>query len=159
MFPDMVPFDTYTATALAFVIEKATNESVPIILFAACGGPNDFVFTSVETKTTSNYIYDSGMGPTTVEVDSSVIEISAKRSQLARAFTICLLLVNWALAIGSTYVTLVVVVRKERVHEGVLLLPVTLVLTIPTLRGLYVGSPPFGIYLGKSQSLRYQFED
>ena len=154
MFPDMVPFDTYTATALAFVIEKATNESVPIILFAACGGPNDFVFTSVETKTTSNYIYDSGMGPTTVEVDSSVIEISAKRSQLARAFTMCLLVINSALTVGSAYVTLLVVVRKEGIKEAVVLLPVTIVLTIPALRGLYVGSPPFGIFFGGFQALR-----
>ena len=61
-----------------------------------------------------------------------------------------LLLINWALALGSTYVTVVVVVRRDKVHDGVLLLPVTIILTIPTLRGLFVGSPPFGIYLGRS---------
>ena len=156
-YADMVPFDTYFVGALAFVIEKATNHSVPIVTFAACEGSDNFVISSVETPTTSNYTYDSGTGPTTIEVNSSTIEISARRSQLAQAFTMCLLLINWTLALGSTYVTLIAVFSEEKVHEGVLLLPVTLVLTVPALRGLYVGSPPFGIYLGRSRVLRFWF--
>ena len=157
----MVPFDIYFATAFAFVVEKATNKTVPIILFAACEGSDNFVVSSeaAEKPVKNNYTYDPGTGPTTIEVDTSVIYVTAKRTQLAQAFTIYLLLINWALTIGSTYVTLVVVVRRKRVHEGVLLLPVTLVLTIPTLRGLYAGSPPFGIYLGRSKTLGVWLED
>lgn len=146
--PDMVPFDTYSVSLLVFVIERATNASVPIVTFAACEGSNNFFLSSVETQMISTRSYNPGTGPTTEEVHTSTIEITAIRSQLAQAFTLCLLLINWALAIGSTYVTVAVVIRKERVNEGVLLLPVTIVLTIPTLRNLYVGSPPFGIYLG-----------
>ena len=155
--PNLVPFDTYSVSALAFVIEKGTNNSVPIATFAACQGSDNFVISSVETPTARNYTYDPGTGQITVEVESSTIKITAKRSQLAQTFTMCLLLINWALTIGSTFVTLVVVVRKERVHEGVLLLPVTLVLTVPALRDLYVGSPPFGIFIGRSQALRSWF--
>jgi len=31
---------------------------------------------------------------------------------------------------------------------GVALLPITVILSIPAIRNLYVGSPPLGIYLG-----------
>ena len=148
--PSMVPFDDYYVAVNAFVIEKETNKPVPIVAFGACEGADDFFISSVEGQAKINYTYDPGTGPTTMEVDSSVTSLTVKRSHLAQAFTMCLLIINWALAIGSTYITLAVVIRRERVHEGVLLLPVTLVLTIPTLRGLYVGSPPFGIYFGRS---------
>ena len=46
-------------------------------------------------------------------------------------------------------------VRREGVNDTVLLLPVTLVLVIPALRRLYPGSPPFGIYLGRSPAPRF----
>lgn len=71
-----------------------------------------------------------------------------KRSMLARAFTMCMLLVNWALTAGSVYITLIVAIRKERVNDAVPLVPVTAVLTVPAIRALYVGSPPFGIFIG-----------
>ena len=145
---NMVPFDTYSLSALMIVIEKATNKSVPIITFAAGEGPDNFVVSSYDMWTKSNYTYDSGTGPTTVEVDSSVIQIGVKRSQLAQAFTMCLLIVSSALTIGSIYLMFLVIFGREGVDNAVLLLPVTIILTIPALRSLYPGSPPFGIYVG-----------
>ena len=155
--PDMVPFDTYSASLVAFVIERATNNSVPIVTFAACEGSDKVFISSVGTSMISTRNYDPWTGLTTADVYSSLTKITAIRSQLAQAFTICLLLIDWALALGSAYVTFIVVVAKENVHEGVLLLPITIVLTIPTLRDLYVDSPPFGIYLGRSWVLRFWF--
>jgi len=151
---DMAPFDAYSLTAIVFVIEKETNKSVPIIAFGAGEGPKNFVVSSKNSRTLSNYTYDSGMGPTTVEVESSVISVAVKRSQLAQAFTVCLMLINSALTVGSAYVTILVLTEKERVHEGIFLFPVTVVLTIPALRSLYPGGPPFGIYIGGSRALR-----
>jgi len=154
---DTVPFDVYVLKTFVFVIERATNESVPILKFAAGEGPDNFVLSSVGGQTNNTWTYDPGTGPTTVVVESSWIEITVKRSQLARAFTVCLLLVNTALTAGSVYVTLLVVVRREGVNDALLLLPVSTILTIPALRGLYVGSPPFGIYLGTPLALGSQF--
>ena len=157
--PHMAPFDTYSLTALVFVIEKATNTSVPIITFAAGEGPDNFVISSFEMQTKSNYTYGPGTGTNIVEVESRAIVMTVKRSQLANAVTVCLLLVNSILTVGSAYVTFLVVVRRERTNSTVLFIPVTIVLTIPVLRGLYVGSPPFGIYLGTSQDPRPQFDN
>lgn len=134
---DKVPFDSYSFQAFAFVIEKATNKSVPIITFAAGEGPNGFIVSYTEEAVTSTYTYDSGTGPTTVEVPSRIALITIKRSRLALAFTLCLLLVDSGLAVGSAYVMLLVFFRRDALDSTVLLLPVTIVLTIPTLRGLY----------------------
>lgn len=141
------------------MIEKDRGTSVPIIAFAASGKPDNFIIESTEWQTKSKYTYDSGTGPTVGEVESRVIRVTAKRMPLAQAFTIFVLVVNSALAIGSAYVTLLVHFKKDGVHDAVLLLPVTIVLTIPALRNLYVSSPPFGIYLGGSQLLKPQFND
>ena len=154
---EAVPFDAYLLTAFVFVIERATNKSVPILRFAAGDGPDDFVLSSVNRRMNSTWTYDSETGPTTVVVESNVIDITVKRSQLARAFTICLLFINTALTVGSVYVTLLVIVRREAVNDALLLLPVSTVLTIPALRSLYVGSPPFGIYLGMFPALGSRF--
>ena len=154
----LAPFDSYEAEISGFAIEKATNKSVPILKFAAYEGPDNFIVSSVGVNTTNLYTYDPGTGPTKVVTDSRVVTVKATKSLVAKVFTICLLIVNAALALGSTYVTLVVITKRgEGVHDGVLLLPVTIILTIPALRGLYVGSPPFGIFLGRSQALRSEF--
>jgi len=152
---DMAPFDTYDAAATMFAIDKATNETVPIITFAAGWGPKNFLVSSENWGTLSNFTYDNGTGPTTVEVESSFIIITVKRSQLARAFTICMLLINSALTAGSVYVTVLVLTKKGRegVNEGIFLFPISVVLTIPTLRSLYPGSHPFGLYIGGSRAL------
>ena len=154
-----VPFDVYGYVASVFVIENATNKSVPILTFAAGDGPDDVVLSSVEHQTNNAWTYDPGTGPTTVVVESRVIQILMKRSQLAQAFTMCLLLINGALTAGSIYVTLLVIVKREGVNDGLLLLPITTVLTIPALRSLYVGSPQFGIYIGTCPALASQSED
>ena len=149
LYRDTVPFDWYGFDANAFVIEKATNKSVPIVAFAASEGPNNFIVYSTSGHTKSRFTYDSGTGPTTLLVDSSVVSVQVKRSPITRAFTLCLLVVNWALTVGSVYITLLALVGTGKKDPAVVLLPVTLVLTIPTLRGLYVGSPPFGVYIGE----------
>ena len=146
---NVVPFDLYSFPAYVFAIEKATNKSVPIIAFAVGEGPENVVLSSTHMSAFNNFIYDSGTGPTTVSVESSVVLMEATRSQLARAFTLCMFIVNWASTIGSVYITLLVLVGTGKMDSTVVFLPVTLVLTIPTLRSLHVGSPPFGIYIGE----------
>lgn len=151
---DMTPFDDYSLNNLVYVIEKDTNKSVPIVTVTAGQAPDNFDISSVDWETMSNYTYDSGAGPTTTMVQSRMVYIQTKRSLFARALIMCLLLVNWALTTGSIYIVLVVVCKTGKINEAVLLLPVTIVLTVPTLRGLYAGSPPFGIFIGKSRALR-----
>ena len=150
---DMAPFDTYSFEVYVFVIEPNTNTSVPIVTFAASEAPDNFIISSKEAKVTTNYTYDSGTGPTTIGVDTREASIAVSRTKFSKGLTIGFLLVNWTLSTGSIYIFLVVIFKGE-INETVFLFPVTVILTIPALRNLYVGSPPFGIYIGKSWALR-----
>ena len=147
---DMAPFDVYSLSILAFVIEKGTNKSVPIIKFTASQAPDNFTISFTEMEMTTSYTYDSETGPTTIPVDSRLVHVEARRSRFARAFTMCFFLVNWTLTVGSIYIVLVVF--RRGVDDADLVFPITLVLTIPTLRGLYPGSPPIGIFIGKPRA-------
>ena len=154
-YPDMVPFDTFSFASSVFVIEKATNKSVPTVSFTPGKAADNFVVSfDVGTFTKNNFAYDSGTGKVTAKVQSRWIRFKAERKWLARAFTLFMFLINWSLAIGSIYITLLVVLRREKMDTTVLLLPVTIVLIIPTLRSLFDGSPPIGIYIGKFWALR-----
>jgi len=148
------PFDSYTLSVSVFVIEKATNQSIPIVTIAVGQAPDNFEISSTELETWSSYTYDSGTGNQTIPVPSRIAYIEVKRSQFAQAITMCLFLINWILTTGSICIVALVLSRREKIKEAVLLLPVTIVLTIPTLRNLYPGLPPFGIYIGKSRTLR-----
>jgi len=144
----MVPFEVYSLSVLVFAIEKATNKSVPIVIVSAGQAPDNFHVSCIGMGTTATYTYDSGTGPTTIGVDSQTVYIQVKRSRSAQALTMCLFLANWALTTGSIYIVFVVIFGGEEINEAVLLLPITVILTIPAPRSLYPGSPPFGIFIG-----------
>ena len=99
--PDMAVLDGYTFAASAYVLEKATNKSVPIAAFAAREKVDNFVISPILRCARNNFTNDSGTGPITM------------------------LLTNWALTIGSIYITLLVVSEKYKMDPGFVLLPVT----------------------------------
>lgn len=144
----IAPFDDYVLNAFVFAIDKATNESVHITRFTTADPLNNFVTVSLDTETVNEFTYETGSGVMTIQAESRALEVRIHRSILAQAFTMSMLLVNWALTVGSLYLTLVMLVKRERMSEAVLALPITVVLTIPAIRALFIGSPPFGILLG-----------
>jgi len=149
----IAPFDDYLINAFAFVIDKATNQSVHITRFSTADPLNNFVTFAHDMDTVNEFTYETGNGTVvTIHAESRALEVIIHRSILAQAFTMCMLLVNWALTIGSIYITLVMLVKRERMSEAVLALPITVVITIPVIRGLFIGSPPFGILLGTFRS-------
>ena len=150
----MAPFDVCSSSTLIFVIDKATNKPVPIVALTAGRAPENFELSSVQVETTSNYTYVSETGLTTIPVNSGVVRIEARRSRFARALTMCLFLVNWALATCSIYIVVLVISRRVETNDGILFLPVTIILTIPALRALYPGTRSLGIFIGRSRALR-----
>ena len=147
------PFDKYTFTAFAFVVERATNKSIPITIFAVGdSAPGDFTTTSVEVQATSNFTYDTNNGPITTEVESYTMSAAVTSSTRARILTFSMFLINWALTISSAVIALVVYSRDGDVKDGVSLLPITVITAIPAIRSLYASSPPFGVALGAYQN-------
>lgn len=144
------PNDLYTFSSFVFAIEKSTNKSIPIISFEiGSSGSGDFGTTSEVVPSANQFTYTGGSGPTTVNVDSHTIFASVGRSVPARALTYSMFAINWVLAVCSIITTSVSFNRgNESTDFGITLLPVTVILTIPAIRNLYVGAPPFGIFLG-----------
>jgi len=144
------PFDHYRFTASAFVVDATTNASIPITLAvgnSAPGESNDFITTYKSEQTTTIFTYDNGTRRVAAEVDSCTAFAQVKRSARSRALTLSMFAINWVLTLCSVAIAMSVVMM-EKVKDGVSLLPVTIILSIPAIRSLYIGSPPFGIYLG-----------
>ena len=144
----ITPLDRYLFQAFVFIVEKATNKSVPITTFA-CGDaePGDYTTTSETIQSTNSFTHEAEGGPITVEVESHTTFLEVKHTIRARALTFSMFAINWVLTLCSLAVTMIMANRRE-VKDGVALLPITIILSIPTIRGLYIGSPPFGIFFG-----------
>ena len=140
--PILAPFDDYVFDVEAFVIDPTTNQSLPILKLSAAD-PTDNFYADDQFDWDTESSFDSGRVP------SRHLQMRVRRSSLSRIFTIMLLLVNWFLTAGCLRITLLSVVGHKEMGEGVLLLPITVILTIPALRDLYVGSPPFGLCFRK----------
>jgi len=138
--PILAPYDDYVLDVEAFVIDTATNQSLPILKLSAAD-PTDNFYADRQVDWDTERTFNGGRVP------SRHMTMRVKRSFLSKIFTIILLLVNWFLTAGCLRITLLSVVGHKDMGEGVLLLPITVILTIPALRQLYVGSPPFGVYL------------
>ena len=148
------PLDCYSFTAFVFVVERATNKSVPITAFAVGDiGPADLTTTSVATPTRNQFTYDTeDGGSATVEVESRTIFAQVKYSTRGRAITLSMFAINWVLTLCSVVIALIVLGQRGKMKDAVALLPITVILSIPAIWNLYVGSPPFGIFLGAHQN-------
>ena len=94
----------------------------------------------------NNFTYDAEGGQATAEVKSYTIFAGIGRSVPARGLTYSMFTINWILTLSSIITTSIMFNREGEMAMA--LLPITVILTIPAIRNLYVGSPPFGIYLG-----------
>jgi len=145
----MVPFQHYSFNAFVFAIDPTTNHSIRIATLGVLGILGDFVVRSHDVADTSEFTYNSGNGLVTTEVESRVLRVEITRSAIAKAFAICLFLVNWALTVGSVYITALVASRMLEANSVVAALPFSAPLTIPMVRSLYAVSPPPGTSIGQ----------
>ena len=143
------PFQRYGFDAFVFATDPTTNHSIHIAMFGVHDTVGDFVVRSHDTAATSELTYDSGNGLVTTEVESCVLRGEIRQSSIAKAFAICLVLVNWMLTVGSVYITALIASRMLDASSVVAALPFSAPLTIPMVRSLYVGSLPSGTPMGQ----------
>ena len=143
------PFAQYNFAAFAFVIDKATNKSIPITVFAIGDpGPTDFDMRSTEVLAHNNFTYNATGGPATVEVESHIMLGTITHSLHAAALIFLMFLLCWGLCLWSMYIAWTVSRRGLEAKDGVAFLPITLIFSVPTIRSIYMGSVPFGVFLG-----------
>ena len=146
----VVPFKRYGFHAFAFAIDPTTNNSVRIATFGIVDTLSDFVIRSYDVADMTKLTHESEDGLVTTEVESRVIRVEIERSTIAKAFVICLFLGNWAVTVSSVYTTALVVFGKLEANSMIAALPFSALLAIPTIRSLYIGSPPLGSSVGGS---------
>ena len=143
------PFAPYDFAAFAFIIEKATNKSIPITVFAIGDlRPTDFDTTSTEVPARNNFTYSAAGGLVTAEVKSHILLGRVQYSRRVGALILFMFLLCWGLSMWSLYLAYVVWKRGLEAKDGVALLPITLIFSVPTIRSIYIGSVPFGALLG-----------
>ena len=146
----MVPFQRYGFNAFVFAIDPTTNLSTHIEMFGILDTLGDYVIQSHDAADTTEFTYESGNGLVTREVGSRILRGEIERSAIAKAFAICLFLVNWTLTVGAVYITALVAAGMLDTSNMVAGLPFSAPLTIPMVRSLYRDSPPFGTSIGQS---------
>ena len=146
----MVQFQRYCFNALIFAIDSTSNNSVHITTFGVLDTLDGFVVRSHDAADTSEFTCDSGNGLVVTEVQSHLLRGEITRSTIAKAFAVCLFLVNWTLTIGSVYITALVASRMLEANSMVAAFPLSAPLTIPTIRSLYIDYPPLGTSIGQS---------
>jgi len=145
----MVLFQHYAFNAFVFAIDPTTNHSVHIAMFGVLDTIGDFVIRSHDAAYASQFTYDSGNGLVTTEVESRLLRGKITQSVIAKAFAVCSFLVNWMLTVGSVYITALVAFRMLEANSVVAALPFSASLAIPTIRSLYISSPPLGTSIGQ----------
>ncbi|KAF9785343.1 hypothetical protein BJ322DRAFT_1211220 [Thelephora terrestris] len=142
------PEDECVFEAIIFVLDEATNKSVPITGFSFSSSGLDFDTEHDLQEVSLKIVYDTVGGPTAEWIQASYMIATIKHGPRARAITYSMFVINWILTLSSTITTVSVIFHRRGVgKDTVALLPITVILTIPVIRSLYAGSPPYGILL------------
>jgi hypothetical protein len=131
------PWDRYQLSTSFIVVDHDTNATLPILALAPADTAGGFSTTYSGHHTTS---YFNG----TIDVQGQSVLFLLRRTPLVKAFSMTICLVNWSLVMMILFITVVAFLRKNPMPEGLLLVPVTVILTVPSLRALMVDSPTFG---------------
>ena len=144
------PLDQYEFTAFVFVIDPSTNLTVPVVSFEVGDtGLGDFVTTSETGSSRTNFTFQDPISNETFTslVGSWTTYATVRRTPRAQALTFLMFSINWLLTLCTLAITGIVATKKV-VRDSVALLPVSTILSVPGIRALYIGSPPFGIFFG-----------
>lgn len=142
------PFELYRLVTVFVVLDHATNQSLPILSISAVDQVKNLVATSADWSTSS----PNPTNAADARVPSRSLCLYLKRPTFLKAFVVTLFCINWFLTAAVVYVTVTTLWGKE-VSESVVLLPVSVILTIPGTRALWVGAPAFGMWLNISFGL------
>ena len=131
------PWDVYFLTTVFIAVNHENNITLPILKLAPVDSANDFLpdFTDSSVRSHFNGTTDS---------PSRMVSLTLRRTPLSKAFNLTIYVVNWLLAGMVLFITVVAFQRNKKLAEVLLLLPVTVILIVPSLRALIVNSPAFG---------------
>ena len=130
----LYPFDQYRLSTTLNATSPDTNASLPVLSLHIMDTTSSFSPTELSNIVTRT---KSGVG------SSRTTDVLLVRTRFTQAFVMTLLIVNWALTAVVVWITVSAFTGVE-VDESVLMLPLSVVLTIPALHAMWVGAPAFG---------------
>lgn len=132
------PFEKYGLTITFVAFNTADNTSLSILSLALSDVVNNFKPYWNETETQS--ILNN------TPMNSRTLRAHLERTLGSQIYAMLLFLMTWLLTAGVLYVTIIALPAssKFQIGDGVALLPMTMVLTLPNLRQLFPDAPAFG---------------
>ena len=133
------PFDNfYMETHIVAINISDTNFSaIPINSIGFAGYSNNLV--PYVTNSASTTLFNG------TTVTSRYAYLTLKRTNVSKGFVLVILFVNWLLTLMVVYVTMVALFDKNlQIPDGIVVLPISVILTLTGLRSLFVDTPPFG---------------
>jgi hypothetical protein len=131
------PWDQYTLRTTFIAVNHENNATLPILKLAPAESVDDFLPSFKDYPATS---YFNG----TADVSGRAVISEIRRTPLVKAFSMTICLVNWLLAGMILFITVVAFRGNKDLADMLLLLPITVILIVPSLRALMVDSPIFG---------------
>lgn len=137
------PFDGYQMEVTFVARDHDTSDALPILGARIISSTNNMNFFLHYDRATEQRNATTGETST-----SRTMELALGRNGFTKAFVVTLFIVNWALTVVCAYITISALVGIA-LSESIVVLPVSVILTIPTLRALWIDAPGFGLLLGK----------
>lgn len=147
------PFDIYhlrtsflTTSHNSSSTDPTSNPILPILKLAPVDTADNFAPTFVNFPTLTD------LNGTGTLLPSTSVLLTLRRTPLAKSFNMMIFMLNWLLS--AVVVSVAVVTHWSPSEEGqfaeetpdsLVIFPLSVILTIPSLRGLMVGSPQFGM--------------
>ncbi|PSR77114.1 hypothetical protein PHLCEN_2v8059 [Hermanssonia centrifuga] len=138
------PFDTYFLDTSIVALDSDAQKSFHIISLKPVDSTNNF-FPYVVTDGPA-WLRDSSGAE---QFEGRYLRMTFRRTILTQFFIVALFSVNWGLTLVVVLITIWANDGNE-VNDSILVLPLSVILTIPALRALWVGAPGFdscGIFL------------
>ena len=130
------PFEFYFVMTTFVAFNTATNTTLPIIRLAFSDPVNNFQ-TLIDESATKTYMNNT-------VVKSRTTKLTLSRTVSAQIFVVLIFIANWVLTGVLVYVTSLSLWSNVKLGEGIAILPVTIILTLPQLRQFFVDAPPIG---------------
>jgi len=124
------------ATHIVAINVSDTNfNAIPINSIGFAGYSNNLV--PYVTDAASTTLFNG------TTVTSRYAYLTLKRTNVSKGFVLVIFVVNWALTLMVVFVTMVALFAKNvQIPDGIVVLPVSVILTLGGLRALFVDSPP-----------------
>ncbi|KAH9847631.1 hypothetical protein C2E23DRAFT_863263 [Lenzites betulinus] len=135
------PFDIYYLDTYFQALDPSTNATIPTLFVRIADATNN-----LEPKLVHNDNIRTVKAIIGNATSAFGVQYMFHRTVLSQLFVMVLFVVNWLLTAVVVYIA-VSAYDGMPLSEGVLILPLSVVLTIPALRALWVGAPAFGLLL------------